>query len=75
MGLDCSKQLIALFFNFVVLSALLDILKFYVISIIFLAVTRSKSIDLIKRRTNRNVFSCCVFGPPGVGKVCSVAAW
>jgi len=38
-------------------------------------VTRSKSTDLAKRRTNRTVFSCCVFGSPGVGKTSFLQAF
>lgn len=32
-------------------------------------VTRNKMTDLSKRRTNRTVFNCYVFGPVGSGKV------
>lgn len=38
-------------------------------------VTRSKTIDMLKRRTNRTVFNCFVFGSPGAGKTAFIQAF
>lgn len=37
-------------------------------------ITRSRKLDLKKRRTGRNVFRCFVFGAAGCGKVCAGVA-